>query len=123
MSGPAVAQQPEPSGELATLLKREAARLGFGLVGIVAAKAMDQYAGIEAPHWQVRGSTGHPADVMPDARSVVALGFHAWDPRSRGHKGAPTALSWPPPRCCARCIVWAVTRREDPSSLVHSQVD
>jgi len=80
VSGPGIAQQPEPSGELATLLKREATRLGFGLVGIVAAEAMDQYAGIEVPYWQARGSTGRPADVMPDVRSIVALGLHVWDP-------------------------------------------
>lgn len=41
---------------------------------------MDQYAGIEVEYWEIRRSTGRPADVMPEVRSIVALGFHVWDP-------------------------------------------
>jgi len=70
----------EDPAALAASVKAEARRLGFDLVGVVRAEDMDRFAGIDVSYWEIRGPTVRPADIMPECRSVIVVGWRLWDP-------------------------------------------
>jgi len=68
------------AGDLTRELQAEARRLELDLFGVVAPGDADRYAGIPVDYWEIRRSTVRPADIMPEVRSVVIVGFSLWDP-------------------------------------------
>ncbi len=68
------------AGDLTRELESEASRLELDLFGVVAPEDADRYAGIAVDYWEIRRPTVRPADIMPEVRSVVVVGFALWDP-------------------------------------------
>jgi len=63
---------------LATEVKELALKSGASLVGIVSAKAIDDFPKILVG-WTIHEYTKKTSDIMPDAKSVVVIGYHLWD--------------------------------------------
>jgi epoxyqueuosine reductase len=64
--------------KLAAEIKELALKSGANLVGIVSAKAIDDLPRIFVG-WKIREYTKKTVDTMPDAKSVVVIGYHLWD--------------------------------------------
>jgi len=63
---------------LATEVKELALKSGASLVGIVSAKAIDDFPKILVG-WTIHEYTKKTVEIMPDAKSVVMIGYHLWD--------------------------------------------
>lgn len=64
--------------KLAEEIKEFALRSGASLAGIVSAKDFDAFPPIWVG-WTIKEYTRKTIDVMPDAKSIVVLGYHVWD--------------------------------------------
>jgi len=64
--------------QLAEEIKEVALKAGADLVGIVSASAIDVLPSIWVG-WTIQERTKKTTDIMPDAKSVVAIGYHVWD--------------------------------------------
>ncbi|MDH5782757.1 MAG: 4Fe-4S binding protein [Candidatus Bathyarchaeota archaeon] len=64
--------------QLAKEIKRVALKAGADLVGIVSASAIDALPSIRVG-WTIQEHTKKTTDIMPDAKSIVVLGYHVWD--------------------------------------------
>jgi len=69
----------ESALELTLLVKRNAIRYGFDMVGIVKAEALDAVPSHYIAHRDYRAWTRKTTDYMMDARSVIILGARVWD--------------------------------------------
>lgn len=65
--------------ELKELVKRNAIRYGFDMVGIVKAEALDTVPSHYIAHRDYRVWTKKTTDYLEDARSVIILGVRVWD--------------------------------------------
>ena len=63
---------------LAAEIKEVAKKSGAGLVGIVSANAVDSYPSLWVG-WTIKEHTKKTYDVLPDAKSIVVMGYHVWD--------------------------------------------
>jgi len=63
---------------LAAEVKELALKSGASLVGIVSAKAIDDLPKILVG-WTIHEYTKKTVDIIPDAKSVVVIGYHLWD--------------------------------------------
>jgi epoxyqueuosine reductase QueG len=63
---------------LAEEIKEVALKSGADLVGIVSASAIDALPSIWVG-WTIQEYTKKTGDIMPDAKSVVVIGYHVWD--------------------------------------------
>jgi epoxyqueuosine reductase len=59
-------------------VKEVALKSGANLVGIVSASAIDSLPKIWVG-WTIKEFTKETSEIMPDAKSVVVLGYHVWD--------------------------------------------
>lgn len=59
-------------------LKETALKFGANLVGIVPAHAIDSLPKIWVG-WKIQEYTKKTVDIMPDAKSVIVMGYHVWD--------------------------------------------
>jgi epoxyqueuosine reductase len=59
-------------------LKPTALKFGASLVGIVAAHDIDASPKIWVG-WSIQQYTKKTTDIMPDAKSIVVMGYHVWD--------------------------------------------
>lgn len=66
------------AGELTSEVKEIAPEFGADLVAIVSAEAIDCLPSIWVG-WKIQDYTKKTKDVMPDAKSVVVVGYHVWD--------------------------------------------
>jgi len=66
------------AGELASEVKGIALKSGADLVGMVSAEAIDSLPAIWVG-WKVQDHTKKTKDIMPDAKSIVVIGYHVWD--------------------------------------------
>ena len=67
------------SKELSARLKEYAtAQIGVDLIGVCAASDLDALDPIYVG-WTIQQYTGKVRDLLPDARSIVVLGYHVWD--------------------------------------------
>jgi epoxyqueuosine reductase len=64
---------------LTTELQDAARKLGLDFFGVVAAAAVEAYAGIDVAYWELRRRTARPCDILPDAKAVVVVGLGLWD--------------------------------------------
>jgi len=64
--------------QLAEEIKEVALKAGADLVGIVSASAIDALPSIWVG-WTIQEYTKKATDTMPDAKSIVVLGYHVWD--------------------------------------------
>ena len=64
---------------LTTELQDGARKLGLDFFGVVAAAAVEAYAGIDVAYWELRRRTARPSDILPDAKAVVVVGLGLWD--------------------------------------------
>jgi hypothetical protein len=64
--------------QLAEEIKEVALKAGADLVGIVSASAIDALPSVWVG-WTIQEHTKKTKDVMPDAKSVVVVGYHVWD--------------------------------------------
>jgi epoxyqueuosine reductase len=64
--------------QLAEEIKEVALKAGADLVGIVSASAIDALPSIWVG-WTVQEYTKKTTDIMPDAKSIVVIGYHVWD--------------------------------------------
>jgi epoxyqueuosine reductase QueG len=64
--------------KLAAEVKEDALKLGASLVGIVSAHAIDAFPTIWVG-WTIQEHTKKTSEAMPDAKSVVVMGYHVWD--------------------------------------------
>jgi len=64
--------------KLAAEVKEDALKSGASLVGIVSANAIDAFPAIWVG-WSIQEHTKKTSEVMPDAKSVVVMGYHVWD--------------------------------------------
>jgi len=64
--------------DLASGVKEIALASGADLVGIVSAEAIDSFPAIKVG-WKIQDYTKKTKDIMPDAKSVVVIGYHVWD--------------------------------------------
>lgn len=51
---------------------------GAALVGVISAKAIDSLPSVWVG-WKLQQYTKKTADMMPDARYIVVIGYHVWD--------------------------------------------
>jgi len=65
-------------GELTSEVKEIALASGADLVGIVSAEAIDSLPAIWVG-WKIQDDTKKTKDIMPDAKSIVVIGYHVWD--------------------------------------------
>jgi epoxyqueuosine reductase len=63
---------------LADEIKGVALNAGADLVGIVSARAFDTFPSVWIG-WKYQEYTKKTTDVMPDAKSIVVMGYHVWD--------------------------------------------
>jgi len=81
--------------ELTELVKRNAMKYGFDMVGIVKAEALDAVPSHYIAHRDYRVWTRKTTDYLEDARSVIILGARVWDNlfdvviKVRGHHEYP----------------------------------
>ena len=59
-------------------LKQTALKFGASLVGIVPARDIDESPKIWVG-WSIQEYTKKTQDIMPDAKSIVVMGYHVWD--------------------------------------------
>lgn len=59
-------------------VKEIALNAGASLVGIVSASAIDSFPRIWIG-WKYQEYTKKAAEIMPDAKSIVVIGYHVWD--------------------------------------------
>ncbi|MEM0058708.1 MAG: 4Fe-4S binding protein [Candidatus Bathyarchaeia archaeon] len=64
--------------ELTRKVKRLALQSGATLVGIVSAKVYDSMPRVWVA-WKIRDYSKRAVEVLPEAKSVVVLGYHVWD--------------------------------------------
>jgi len=64
--------------QLTSGVKEIALESGASLVGIVSASTIDSYPIIKIG-WKIQEYTKKTADIMPDAKSIVVIGYHVWD--------------------------------------------
>ena len=64
--------------QLAHEIKEAALKAGADLVGIVSASAIDAFPSIWVG-WTIQEYTKKTTDIMPDAKSIVVMGYHVWD--------------------------------------------
>lgn len=64
--------------KLTSEVKEIALKSGASLVGIVSASAIDSFPSIWVG-WKIQEYTKKTIDIMPDAKSVVVVGYHVWD--------------------------------------------
>lgn len=64
--------------ELAREVKEKALKSGASLVGIVSSRSADNLPSIWVG-WEIRENTKKASELMPDAASVVVVGYHVWD--------------------------------------------
>lgn len=64
--------------ELTSKVKEIALESGASLVGIVSASMIDSFPIIWVG-WKIQDHTKITTDVMPDAKSIVVIGYHVWD--------------------------------------------
>ena len=64
--------------KLTAEVKETASKAGANLVGIVSAEAIDAIP-CHWVGWQIQEYTKKTTEIMPDAKSVVVVGFHVWD--------------------------------------------
>ena len=64
--------------KLGAEVKEDALKSGASLVGIVSANAIDALPPIWVG-WTIQDYTKKTSETMPDAKSVVVLGYHVWD--------------------------------------------
>jgi len=70
--------QESEAERLAKEVKELAINSGANLVGIVSAAAIDALPAIWVG-WTIREYTKKTVDTMPDAKSIVVIGYHVWD--------------------------------------------
>ncbi len=58
--------------------KRLAVDFGADLVGIVRAETIDSFPRVWVG-WKIQEYTKKTTDIMPDAKSIVVIGYHLWD--------------------------------------------
>jgi len=63
---------------LTTEVKEFAIKCGANLVGIVSAAAIDALPPVWVG-WTIREHTKKTVDIMPDAKSIVVIGYNVWD--------------------------------------------
>ncbi len=66
------------AAKLTSEVKEIALNSGATLVGVVSAKAIDSLPSVWVG-WKLQQYTKKAADIMPDARYVVVIGYHVWD--------------------------------------------
>jgi len=64
--------------QLAKEIKEVALKAGADLVGIVSASAIDTLPSILVG-WTIQEHTKKTTDIMPNAKSIVVIGYHVWD--------------------------------------------
>lgn len=64
--------------QLAKEIKEVALKAGADLVGIVSASAIDALPSILIG-WAIQEHTKKTTDIMPNAKSIVVIGYHVWD--------------------------------------------
>lgn len=64
--------------KLTNEVKEVAFKTGVGLIGVVSASVIDAYPG-HWVGWEIQEHTKKTTDTMPDAKSVIVIGFHVWD--------------------------------------------
>ncbi len=64
--------------QLAEEIKEVALKAGADLVGIVSASTIDAFPSIYVG-WTIQEHSKKTTDVMPDAKSIVVIGYHVWD--------------------------------------------
>lgn len=64
--------------QLAEEIKEFALKAGADLVGIVSASAIDALPSILVG-WTIQEHTKKTTDIMPNAKSIVVIGYHVWD--------------------------------------------
>ncbi len=69
---------PEKSSRLTREVKERALSAGADLVGILSAESVDSIPG-HWVGWQVQKHTVKTGHYMKEAKSVIVLGYHAWD--------------------------------------------
>jgi len=70
--------QESEAERLAKEVKDFAIKSGANLVGIVSAAAIDALPTVWVG-WTIREYTKKTVDTMPDAKSIVVIGYHVWD--------------------------------------------
>jgi len=65
-------------GKFTSEVKRVAMEKGASLVGIVSASIIDSLPVIKVG-WKIQEYTKKTTDIMPDAESIVVIGYHVWD--------------------------------------------
>lgn len=66
------------AAKLTSEVREIALNSGATLVGVVSAKAIDSLPSVWVG-WKLQQYTKKAADIMPDARYVVVIGYHVWD--------------------------------------------
>lgn len=64
--------------QLTREIKKVAFKAGADLVGIVSASAIDALPSIWVG-WTIQEYTKKTTDIMPDAKSIIVIGYHVWD--------------------------------------------
>jgi hypothetical protein len=64
--------------QLAEEIKKVALEAGADSVGIVSANAIDALPNIWVG-WTIQEHTKKTTDIMPNAKSIVVIGYHVWD--------------------------------------------
>jgi len=64
--------------KLTSEVKEIASKFGASLVGIVSANMFDSFPSIRVG-WTIQEYTKKTTEIMPDAKSVVVIGYHVWD--------------------------------------------
>jgi len=64
--------------KLTSEVKEIALKSGASLVGIVSASVIDSFPSMWVG-WKIQEYTKKTTNVMPDAKSVVVIGYHVWD--------------------------------------------
>jgi epoxyqueuosine reductase QueG len=65
-------------GKLTADVKEVAVRSGASLVGVVSTNAIDAFPAVHVG-WTIQEYTKKTSEVMPEARSIVVMGYHVWD--------------------------------------------
>jgi epoxyqueuosine reductase QueG len=64
--------------KLTANVKETALKCGAALVGVVSANVIDSFPTVWVG-WEVQQYTKKTKEIMPDAKSVVVMGYHVWD--------------------------------------------
>jgi hypothetical protein len=59
-------------------VKETALKHDASLVGIVLASIIDSFSNLWVG-WEIQQYTRKATEIMPDAKSVVVVGYHVWD--------------------------------------------